>query len=248
MLLAGTVGPHSPLKAIFPMVAGQRPLPRHLVHGRAARLRVRRAYLGLTGGAQHRQPAAPTRPSDPQLLADLAGVEADHANGLATYHAAFTAKILHRRRRGLRRARTGRRATPPDVLQPDRRQPHPGLPGRRRVRHLPARRAAQLRRAAERLGRPPRHRADAARTSATTGRYQLIDGPWEHLNGSSVDVDPLELEWFDTWLKHEHTGMAQTPTPLHYYDLGTGKFRETTTYPFTGRDADAALPRRATAR
>jgi putative CocE/NonD family hydrolase len=67
-----------------------------------------------------------------------------------------------------------------------------------------------------------------------TGRYQLIDGPWEHLNGSSVGVDRLELEWFDTWLKHEHTGMAHTKTPLHYYDLGTGKFRETTTYPFTG--------------
>ena len=71
----------------------------------------------------------------------------------------------------------------------------------------------------------------------TTGRYQLIDGPWEHINGSSVDVDPLELEWFDTWLKRERTGMASTPTPLHYYDLGSGKFDETSTYPFTGRDA-----------
>ena len=68
----------------------------------------------------------------------------------------------------------------------------------------------------------------------TTGRYQLIDGPWEHLNGSSVDVDPLELEWFDTWLKHEHTGMGRTSTPLHYYDLGSGQFDETSTYPFTG--------------
>jgi putative CocE/NonD family hydrolase len=67
----------------------------------------------------------------------------------------------------------------------------------------------------------------------TTGRYQLIDGPWEHLNGSSVDLDQLELRWFDQWLKHEHTGIAHTHTPLHYYDLGTGKFRETTTYPFT---------------
>ena len=59
----------------------------------------------------------------------------------------------------------------------------------------------------------------------TTGRYQLIDGPWEHLNGSSVNVDPLELEWFDTWLKGEQTGMARTPTPLHYYDLGSGEVR-----------------------
>src|SRR6202042_3498272 len=66
----------------------------------------------------------------------------------------------------------------------------------------------------------------------TTGRYQLIVGPWEHLNGSSVNVDPLELEWFDTWLKHENTGMAKTPTPLHYYDLGSGQFDETSTYPF----------------
>jgi putative CocE/NonD family hydrolase len=71
-----------------------------------------------------------------------------------------------------------------------------------------------------------------------TGRYQLIDGPWEHINGSSVDVDRLELEWFDTWLKHEDTGMASTPTPLHYYDLGTGKFRETARYPFSRAKAE----------
>ena len=32
----------------------------------------------------------------------------------------------------------------------------------------------------------------------------------------------------------EQTGMARTPTPLHYYNLGTGQFDETTTYPFTG--------------
>lgn len=63
----------------------------------------------------------------------------------------------------------------------------------------------------------------------TTGRYQPIVG--QHLNGSSVNVDPLELEWFDTWLKSENTGMARTPTPLHYYDLGSGRFDETATYP-----------------
>src|SRR4029077_20766946 len=64
-----------------------------------------------------------------------------------------------------------------------------------------------------------------------TGRYQLIDGPWEHLNGSSVDVDPLELGWFDQWLKGEQTGIDRSRTPLHYNDLGTGHFVETTTYP-----------------
>ena len=30
--------------------------------------------------------------------------------------------------------------------------------------------------------------------------------------------------------------MATTPTPLHYNDLGTGNFDETTTYPFAGSD------------
>jgi putative CocE/NonD family hydrolase len=28
--------------------------------------------------------------------------------------------------------------------------------------------------------------------------------------------------------------MGETPTPLHYYDIGTGHFAETTTYPLTG--------------
>jgi uncharacterized protein len=69
---------------------------------------------------------------------------------------------------------------------------------------------------------------------ATTGRYQLIDGPFTHLTGSMAAVDPLELEWFDTWLKNEDTGMGSTPTPLHYFDLGTNTYTETTDYPFTG--------------
>jgi putative CocE/NonD family hydrolase len=68
----------------------------------------------------------------------------------------------------------------------------------------------------------------------TTGRYQLIDGPWEHLNGSSVDVDELELAWFDQWLKGIDTGIGSTPTPLHYYDLGTGAWTHTGVYPFAG--------------
>lgn len=68
-----------------------------------------------------------------------------------------------------------------------------------------------------------------------TGRYQLLDGPWTHVQAAfTVDYRPLMLEWFDTWLKGEHTGMGNTPTPLHYYDLGTGQYVETTTYPFSG--------------
>ena len=70
----------------------------------------------------------------------------------------------------------------------------------------------------------------------TTGRYQLLDGPFTHLEGGGVgsSFDVLELEWFDTWLKHEPTGMGETPTPLHYYDLGTGQYSESATYPIAG--------------
>src|SRR5581483_227542 len=68
-----------------------------------------------------------------------------------------------------------------------------------------------------------------------TGRYQLLDGPYTHLGaaaGGSATLDLLQLRWFDTWLKGENTGMAQTKTPLHYYDLGRRAYAETTTFPF----------------
>jgi putative CocE/NonD family hydrolase len=74
----------------------------------------------------------------------------------------------------------------------------------------------------------------------TTGRYQLLDGPFTHgsIGLAGTSLDQLELKWYDTWLRGADTGMAQTPTPLHYYDLGTKRYAETTTYPLTG-----AVPR-----
>jgi len=69
----------------------------------------------------------------------------------------------------------------------------------------------------------------------TTGRYQLLDGPYTHAMAAvSSSLDELELEWFDTWLRGADTGMGQTATPLHYYDLGTGHYAETTAYPIAG--------------
>jgi hypothetical protein len=69
----------------------------------------------------------------------------------------------------------------------------------------------------------------------TTGRYQLLDGPFTHLSAAiGTTMDALQLEWFDTWLKGAHTGMAHTPTPLHYFDLGRKNYAETTSYPLAG--------------
>ena len=231
LLLAGAVGPHSPLKAIFPMVSANDIYRDTSFMGGLLDFEFSETYLGLTGGLNTANPITDTA-SDPTMLTDLASIEADHATGLATYHAATTENILS----GGDEAYDGsywQARNPQNIL------------ARVVANHIPAYliggefdifqngeplNYAELQNAWDGRGvtapmQPGQH---------TTGRYQLIVGPWEHLNGSSVDVDPLELEWFDTWLKHEHTGMAGTSTPLHYYDLGSGQFDEASTYPFTG--------------
>ncbi|HZU40202.1 MAG TPA: CocE/NonD family hydrolase [Solirubrobacteraceae bacterium] len=231
LLLAGTVGPHSPLKAIFPMVPANDIYRDTSFMGGLLDFEFDEAYLGLTAGGNMANPVGDTA-SDPALLADLAGIEADHANGLVSYHAAQTADILA----GGEEAYDGAywQARNPQTM----------------IRRIVANRIPAYIVGGEfdifQRGEPVDYaelqNAWAGRSvtapmragQRVTGRYQLIDGPWEHLNGSSVQVDELELEWFDTWLKGERTGMARTPTPLHYYDLGTGRFVETTTYPFTG--------------
>ncbi|MFZ0040980.1 MAG: CocE/NonD family hydrolase, partial [Solirubrobacteraceae bacterium] len=231
LLLAGAVGRHSPLKAVFPMVSANDIYRDTSFMGGLLDFEFSETYLGLTGILNTTNPISDTA-SDPALLSSLASIEADHANGLASYHAATTANILT----GGDEAYDGsywQARNPQNVLK------------RIVANHIPAyliggefdlfQNGEPLNFAG--LQNAWAHRSDTVPMRAgqrTTGRYQLIDGPWEHLNGSSVDVDPLELEWFDTWLKHEKTGMARTRTPLHYYDLGSGQFDEASTYPFTG--------------
>ncbi len=49
-----------------------------------------------------------------------------------------------------------------------------------------------------------------------TARYQLLMGPWQHVTtGMGVNISALELEWFDTWLMGEQTPLSRTTTPLH---------------------------------
>jgi hypothetical protein len=66
----------------------------------------------------------------------------------------------------------------------------------------------------------------------TTGRYQAIVGPWTH--GENVDgavLEGLRLEWFDTWLKGEPTGMADTHTPLHLFENTADRWVDTSAWP-----------------
>jgi putative CocE/NonD family hydrolase len=238
VLLAGAIGPHSPLKAIFPMVAANDIYRDTSFMGGILDSEFDVAYLGLTGGLNALNPlidATENPPTNAATLADLATVEQDHANGLASYHAKQTENIV-----------TGG-AQSYDGAYWRARQPGRVL-SKIVANRIPAylvggefdifQRGEPLNYAALQdawAGRPTTVPMRAHQR--VTGRYQLIDGPWEHLNGSSVDVDRLELEWFDTWLKGEKTGMARTPTPLHYYDLGRKHFVETGAYPFAGAHA-----------
>jgi putative CocE/NonD family hydrolase len=65
-----------------------------------------------------------------------------------------------------------------------------------------------------------------------TGRYQLLMGPWYHLNaGDAFDTYALQLAWFDRWLKGEPTGIEHTSTPLHLYELGANRWVDAARYP-----------------
>jgi predicted acyl esterase len=62
----------------------------------------------------------------------------------------------------------------------------------------------------------------------TTARYQIILGEWGH--GGGLD-NGIVLEWFDTWLKGEDTGMQSTSTPMHLFEQSSGRWINSTVYP-----------------
>ncbi len=70
-----------------------------------------------------------------------------------------------------------------------------------------------------------------------TARYQLIQGPWYHVTAGmgldyhGLDLNGLELAWFDHWLKGIDTGITETKTPLHLEDLATGAYTDVARYP-----------------
>jgi uncharacterized protein len=79
------------------------------------------------------------------------------------------------------------------------------------------------------------HRPSTAPISANepvTGRYQAIVGPWTHgENVNGTTLENIRLEWFDTWLKGERTGMADTSTPLHLFENTASQWVDTAAWP-----------------
>jgi putative CocE/NonD family hydrolase len=230
LLLAGAVGKNSPLKAIFPMVPANDIYRDTSFMGGLVDAEFDEAYYGLETGLNTATPVEDAL-TDTQVLDDLVGISLDHGDGLLETQAAQEANILGNGDQNYDGSYWQARA-PESFLK------------KIVANRIPAYIVGgefDIFQNGEPLNYAELQNAWAGRSvnapmlpnQKTTGRYQMLIGPWEHLNGSSVDVDELELEWFDTWLKHENTGMGRTPTPIHYYNLGTGNFDETAHYPFT---------------
>lgn len=231
LLTAGHVGKHSPLKAIFPVVSANDIYRDTGFMGGILDIEFGAAYLALTSGLNLLNPVL-NGLTDPRSLTHLIRVELDHVLDEATFDVPFIARTLA----GGATAYDGhywQARNPAEIL--------PKIVDNGVAAYLvggeydlfqrgePAN-YAQLQNLW--AGRP--QYAPMQPGQPTTGRYQLWVGPFTHLTGSLADFDPLLLRWFDTWLKGIDTGMAQTPTPLHYYDLGTKSYAETADFPFEG--------------
>jgi putative CocE/NonD family hydrolase len=236
LLTAAALPKGSPLKAIFPVVPGNDLYKDTATMGGLVDIEFDAFYLALTGGLNTVGPLLEGLQNPATLEANLPA-EVDHLKDLANFDAKFTAHTLS----GGASAYDGKywhARNPVNVLH------------KIAANGIPAYMVGgeyDLFQRGEPLdfsglqnawaGRPVT--APMSPHQRVTGRYQLLDGPFTHLSGSTAALNPLMLEWFDTWLKGRHTGMATTPTPLHYFDLGTNKYTEHARYPF-----EAAHPTR----
>lgn len=56
-------------------------------------------------------------------------------------------------------------------------------------------------------------------------RFQLLTGPWTHADpGAGLDLNAIELRWFDHWLKGRDTGITDTDEPLHVIEPGGARY------------------------
>ncbi len=230
-LTAARLGPGSPVKALFPVISADDIYRDTAFQGGIPDAEFGGLYLGLTGALNMINPpletaAAPTSGSG----GSMPTVEAQHAQGLATYHAASLANTESGGDQDYDGTYWAAR-NPVDVLS---KIVSDGIPAflvggwyDLFQRGEPLNYAGLQNAWAHRpVGAPMR--AD----QPVTGRYQLMMGPWYHLTaGQGVDLHRIQLEWFDSWLRGEPTGMGQTRTPLHLYQLGSRRWTDAATWP-----------------
>jgi uncharacterized protein len=70
-----------------------------------------------------------------------------------------------------------------------------------------------------------------------SGNYQLIWGTQYDTGGQTAyNYAPYELEWLDTFLKGQNTGVEHTSTPLHLYEWQAKQWVDAASYPLTHSD------------
>ena len=82
------------------------------------------------------------------------------------------------------------------------------------------------------LARRPR---DQPLQGSASGRYQAIVGAWFHGEHTGDSLQPVLLEWFDTWLKGKTTRFSDFGKPLHLFVIGADRWIDSSTYPLTNK-------------
>jgi putative CocE/NonD family hydrolase len=231
LLTASRVGRHSPLKAVFPVIAANDIYRDTAYFGGVPGLEFDAIFLGLTGALHTTNPVVETgRATDPDP-ADTVQVEAEHAGGLASYHAD---SVLNTELNGDQRYDEAywHVRNPRSILK---KVVANGIPAflvggwydlfqRGEPLNFSGLQNAWAKRPVSAPMRPKQK---------LTSRYQLLMGPWYHVTaGDGIDMERLHLQWFDQWLKGIDTGVTAVKSPLHLYQLGDGRYLEARRYPF----------------
>ena len=228
-MTANALGRNSPLKALFPIVAGNDTYRDIAFDGGILDAEADLILTGTVfGPLEELNPLAEDYPD----LAELIKVESEHAPGLASYNANQIENIMS----GGDEAYDGsywQVRAPRNMLA---RVVADGIPAfavdgwfdlYQRGAPLDY---SGLQNAYD--GRPVK--APMLPGQRVTGRYQLLQGPWYHLDaGTGFDIYGLELAWFDRWLKGEPTRIDETSTPLHLYQLSANRWVDTADYPLS---------------
>ncbi len=219
LLAAGRVGPDSPLKAIFPIMATNNPYRELVSEGGLFNLTSVPAYSSLVLAATLLNPLAQL-PRDP---ADAVHLTSGHGIG-STYWAVDTIGP------GLLGGPTGydedfwKQRSPGSVLDK--------IVANGVAAYLvggsydvfqtgEVLNFVGLQNAA--AGRAPYGPLQTAQP--LSGKYQLTVGPWYHqAHFDEFDLQQTELAWFDRWLKGVPTGIDETTEPLHVIEPGGAKY------------------------
>ena len=227
-LTVGAAGPHSPIKAMFPIISGNDIFANTVTQGGIPDIEFSAFYAALVTGLnlanpvlEHLEEAAAIGPSAlTTAVSQLTPVEAAHSSTLIS----FLDEIVN--------VETGTGDSGYDSPYWAARSPASDLSAVVADR-IPAFLVGgwnDLFQAGEPLnyvglqnlydGRPQ----TAAMTPGqrVTPRYQLMMGPWQHVTtGDGVNLSAIELEWFDTWLLGQDTPLGHTATPLHLEELNS---------------------------